>query len=89
MPNIKGMNMYKNNNREINQFQFLSNKIGNNNNLNNNYKDYSHLKFNDYKRISPESKIFDDTSNFNFNNTNIINNKIIQKESSFLESIRS
>ena len=88
MPNIKGMNMYKNNNREINQFQFLSNKIGNDINSNNNYKDnYSHLKFNDYKRISPKNKIFGDTSNFNFNNTNIINNKIIQKEGNINNNI--
>ena len=88
MPNIKGMNMHKNNNCEISQFQFLSNKIENINDLNNNYKDnYSYLKINDYKRISPQNKIFGDTSNFNFNNTNIINNKIIQKEGNINNNI--
>ena len=89
MPNIKGANVYKNNNREINKFQFLYNKIGSNNNLNSNYKieNYSHLKFNDYKRISPQNKIFEDESNFNFNNTNIINNKIIQKEGNINNNI--
>ena len=82
MPNIKGMNIYKNNNQDINKFQFLSNKIGNNNHLNNNYKmdNYSLLKFNEFKRISPQNKLLDDETKFNFNNTNIINNKIIQKE---------
>ena len=88
MPNIKGINMHKSNNREINQFQFLSNKIGNNSNLNSNYKDnYSQLKFNDYKRISPQNKMFGDANNFNFNNTNIINNKIIQKEGNINNNI--
>ena len=88
MPNIKGMNIYKNI-REINQFQFLSNKVGNNTNLNNNYKkdNYSNLKYNDYKRISPQNKIIGNESNFNFNNTNIINNKIIQKEGNINNNI--
>ena len=88
MPNIKGMNIYKNT-REINQFQFLSNKVGNNTNLNNNYKkdNYSNLKYNDYKRISPQNKIIGNESNFNFNNTNIINNKIIQKEGNINNNI--
>ena len=92
MPNIKGMNIYKNNIREINQFQFLSNKMGNNINLNNNYsnykiENYSHLKYNDYKRISPQNKILGNESNYNFNNTNIINNKIIQKEGNINNNI--
>ena len=81
MPNIKRMNIHKNNNHEINKILFLSNNIVNNSNLNSNLKDnYSQLKFNDYKRISPLNKIFGNTNNFNFNNTNIINNKIIEKE---------
>jgi len=82
MPNIKGINIYKNNNREINKFQFLSNKIASNNNLNNNYKgaSYSHIKLNEYKKISPKNRICNEESSYNFNNTNIINNKIIQKE---------
>ena len=90
MPNIKGMNIYKNNIREINHFQFLANKMGNNINLNNNnYKieNYSHLKYNDYKRISPQNKILGNESNYNFNNTNIINNKIIQKEGNINNNI--
>ena len=88
MPNIKGMNIYKNNIREINQFQFLSNKMGNNNNYK--IENYSHLKYNDYKRISPQNKILGNLgneSNYNFNNTNIINNKIIQKEGNINNNI--
>ena len=82
MPNIKGINIHKNNNREINKFQFLSNKMASNNNLNSNYKgaSCSHIKLNDHKKISPRNKIDNDESCYNFNNTNIINNKIIQKE---------
>lgn len=90
MPNIKGLNIYKTNNREINnKFQFLANKIGNNTKLNNNYKldNYSLLKLNEFKRISPQNKILDDESKFNFNNTNIINNKIIQKEGNINNNI--
>ena len=78
MPNIKGMNIHKSNNHEINKYQFFSNKIGNNSNYSNLKDNYSQLKFNDYKRISPQNKISGDTNNFNFNNTNIIINKIIQ-----------
>jgi hypothetical protein len=82
MPNIKGINVQKNNNRENNNFQFLSNKMNSNNSLNGNYKgaSYSQIKINDYKKISPRNKICNDETNYNFNNTNIINNKIIQKE---------
>ena len=82
MPNIKGINIHKNNNREINKFQFLSNKMASNNNLNGNYKgaSCSHIKLNENKKISPRSKNGNDESCYNFNNTNIINNKIIQKE---------
>ena len=54
MLNIKGMNIHKSNNHEINKYQFFSNKIGNSySNLKDNY---SQLKFNDYKRISPQNK---------------------------------
>ena len=72
-----------------NKFQFLANKIGNNTKLNNNYKldNYSLLKLNEFKRISPQNKILDDESKFNFNNTNIINNKIIQKEGNINNNI--
>ena len=85
MPNIKGMNINKNNLRAINQFQLLSNKIGNN--INYKIENYSHVKYNDYKRISPQNKILGNESIYNFNNTNIINKKIIQKEGNINNNI--
>ena len=87
MPNIKGINIHKNINREINKFQYLSNKIGANKNLISNSKGFSHshLKLNE-KKISPQDKN-DKDNTFNFNNTNIINNKIIQKEGNINNNI--
>lgn len=90
MPNIKGIDSHHKSNREINKFQYLSNKIGSNRNLNSNYKISSHsnLKANEYKKISSQDRIVnDDNSSFNFNNTNIINNKIIQKEGNINNNI--
>ena len=87
MPNIKGQNIYKNINREINKFQYLSNKL--NGNMNNNHKNhqYSHFLINDYKKISPQNKKYSEENSFNINNTNIINNKIIQNEGSINNNI--
>ena len=90
MPNIKGIDPHYKDNREINKFQYLSNKIGSNTNLNNNYKISSHsnLKANKCKKISSQDRISGDGNNsFNFNNTNIINNKIIQKEGNINNNI--
>ena len=92
MPNIKGIDSHykEKDNREINKFQYLSNKIGSNINLNSNYKISSHsnLKANKYKKISSQDRIVSDANNsFNFNNTNIINNKIIQKEGNINNNI--
>ena len=90
MPNIKGIDSHYKDNREINKFQYLSNKIGSNTNLNNNNKISSHsnLKANKCKKISSQDRIAnDDNNSFNFNNTNIINNKIIQKEGNINNNI--
>ena len=90
MPNIKGIDSHYKDNREINKFQYLSNKIGSNTNLNNNNKISSHsnLKANKCKKISSQDRISGDGNNsFNFNNTNIINNKIIQKEGNINNNI--
>ena len=82
MPNIKGIDSHHKNKREINKFQYLSNKISN-------YKISSHsnLKANEYQKISSQDRINNDNNIFNFNNTNIINNKIIQKEGNINNNI--
>ena len=70
MPNIKGLNINKKKSREINKKQFLSNKANPNQNYINNSRNTS-VKFKELKK---------NESSFNFNNTNIINNKIFKKE---------
>ena len=90
MPNIKGIDAHHKNNREINKFQYLTNKIGSNRNLNSKYKISSHsnLKAIESKKLSPQDRIIsDDNNSFNFNNTNFINNKIIQKEGNINNNI--
>jgi hypothetical protein len=90
MPNIKGIDAHHKNNREINKFQYLTNKIGSNRNLNSKYKIsfHSNLKANESKKLSPQDRIIsDDNNSFNFNNTNFINNKFIQKEGNINNNI--